>query len=365
MNALSSKLPPRELWLLNEALIMGGGGSTTLRLAAFATSVSPRPYEVRLLTPKEGALAQRAHDAGLDVVSLELPPLTPSAVFPIGRIMSRLRKEIGASSPDALFVGVTPRSHAYLAAASALIHPKRANVQLLLEQETASRRSARLVYRRVGGLVALGENTMRTYARALPGVPIEVANNVLTSEEFEQAAALEAKARETPPVLGFLARLIPEKGLLELLEELAVARDTWRSLLVAGPPQDLEYVQRLERRVAALGLEQAVSFLGFADASSFLGGIDALVVPSTGTEGQPTVIIEALAHGVPVIVREAVWSRDFEGLPVLPYASVDELTRAISHLPTERVDSTRLIRRFGPAQLLGAIEKAADPSARS
>ena len=45
----------------------------------------------------------------------------------------------------------------------------------------------------------------------------------------------------------------------------------------------------------------------------FLGSIDALVVPSVGKEAQPTAIIEALAYGVPVVVRDPLYSPDFDG----------------------------------------------------
>ena len=59
----------------------------------------------------------------------------------------------------------------------------------------------------------------------------------------------------------------------------------------------------------------------------FLGSIDTLIVPSTGKEAQPTAIIEALAYGVPVVVRAPLYSPDFDGLPVTPYGSAGELAR--------------------------------------
>ena len=89
----------------------------------------------------------------------------------------------------------------------------------------------------------------------------------------------------------------------------------------------------------------------------FLGSIDALVVPSTGKEAQPTAIIEALAHGVPVIVRDALFSPDFDGLPVAPYGTPSEL--ATSCAPAVSGAGRRADRRFGPDQAIAGLEAAA------
>ncbi len=79
-------------------------------------------------------------------------------------------------------------------------------------------------------------------------------------------------------------------------------------------------------------------------------------MPSIGTEGQPTVIVEGLARGLPVIVRRPIWSRDFEGLPVLPYANPDELAAAIAQAQKlAPAAPEELERRFGPEQALDAL----------
>ena len=99
-----------------------------------------------------------------------------------------------------------------------------------------------------------------------------------------------------------------------------------------------------------------------SDVPAFLGEIDALVVPSVGNEGQPTSILEALAYGRPVVVRDGVYARDYEGLPVVAYSDSADLGAALRDLPQGAVDAAELERRFGPAQLIAAFEAA---SARS
>ena len=72
------------------------------------------------------------------------------------------------------------------------------------------------------------------------------------------------------------------------------------------------------------------------------------------------VIVEALAHGRPALVRRRVFSpRDYEGLPVLPYEGPAELKARLGELPSDPAPPEVLRRRFGPEQALEAILGAA------
>ena len=57
-------------------------------------------------------------------------------------------------------------------------------------------------------------------------------------------------------VVGVLTRLIPEKGVLELVEELA-ACGSWSTARIAGRAQDPGYAARVQGRIDALGLARA------------------------------------------------------------------------------------------------------------
>src|SRR5262249_12965257 len=104
-----------------------------------------------------------------------------------------------------------------------------------------------------------------------------------------------------PPVVGFIGRVVPEKGVDVLVDALATM-DT--RLLVVG-----DGVARadLETRTASWPRGK-VTFVGAALDSSvpdFLACIDVLVLPSrttpTWAEQFGHVLIEAMAAGVPVI----------------------------------------------------------------
>jgi glycosyltransferase involved in cell wall biosynthesis len=104
--------------------------------------------------------------------------------------------------------------------------------------------------------------------------------------------------------IGYVGRLIEEKGLDDVLEAMA----TSNSPVTLGIMGEGPYEAKLRERVATLGREGRVSFQGWgapADVASFLRGLDALVLLTRTTrdvrEQFGRVIIEAQACGVPVI----------------------------------------------------------------
>jgi glycosyltransferase involved in cell wall biosynthesis len=278
----------------------------------------------------------------------------------LGRILAEAREG------GALIVANTARAQAYAAAARWLVHAPSDMIHILHERDTADRWSARWVFQRHGSLVAVGANTARTYRQALPGVRVGQINNFLDPRDLAAAVASRHSPVDpcAPGTLGALGRLIPEKGFVELVEELASIPTAWRRLLIAGPAQDVAYVARLERQIIDLGLAERVALLGaITNLASFFASIDALVVPSVADEGQPTVILEALAYGRPVVVRDPLMSPDFDNLPIAAYHEPAGLVRAlqIDRMPAS---AELLAGRFGPEQAIEGIERAARRATR-
>ncbi|MCC6507549.1 MAG: glycosyltransferase family 4 protein [Pirellulaceae bacterium] len=121
---------------------------------------------------------------------------------------------------------------------------------------------------------------------------------------FERAASVDR-----PPVIGYLARLAPEKGLHVLADafiELAAKHPKVR-LEIAGwlGPQHHDYWAQIQRRLADAGLTDRTRYWGSVDRAGkleFLRSIDVLSVPVTHFEPKGLFVLEALAAGVPVVL---------------------------------------------------------------
>ncbi len=115
---------------------------------------------------------------------------------------------------------------------------------------------------------------------------------------------------EEPRVIGYLARIAPEKGLHLLAEAfrlVAAAEGAGRVRLhVAGylPPRHRRYLRDVERRLAAWGLGADYHYAGEVTREqklAFLAGLDVLAAPSPYPDPKALYALEALAAGVPVV----------------------------------------------------------------
>ncbi len=116
----------------------------------------------------------------------------------------------------------------------------------------------------------------------------------------------QSKANTDQIVFGFAARLEEGKGPLELVNALAEINRERRVGIarIAGVgPQLLE----VKTRVRELALGVTCEFVGhYSDPlgrTAFMNSLDVFVLPSLA-EGTPTSVVEAMAHGIPVIASE-------------------------------------------------------------
>jgi glycosyltransferase involved in cell wall biosynthesis len=111
-------------------------------------------------------------------------------------------------------------------------------------------------------------------------------------------------------VIGYFARVAPEKGLHLLCEAYRRLRARGDCpalrLEVAGylAPEHKAYLSGLERQMREWGLGQEFHYRGVLDREEkirFLQGLDALSVPATYDEPKGIFLLEAMANGVPVV----------------------------------------------------------------
>jgi glycosyltransferase involved in cell wall biosynthesis len=184
-----------------------------------------------------------------------------------------------------------------------------------------------------------------------PTEKIKHLGNGIDVERFHRARiqpeALAQKRQELHltaerPVVGFVGRLVAEKGILELLEaaRLVLAQLPGLQFLIIGPI-DKEKPDHLTPAVAeAYGVADACIFAGMRqDMPELYALMDLFVLPSH-REGFPRSPMEASAMGVPCIVtdirgcREAV-EHEENGL-LVPRQAPEALAQAIIALLTDR-----------------------------
>ena len=121
---------------------------------------------------------------------------------------------------------------------------------------------------------------------------------VYSSYQPPGSAAVEGSAQARRPLrIGFLGRLDRTKGLDRLIDAFLGLAPGDSELWVAGsgdPGYEAELKQRTTGRAD-------VRWLGFVAPEAFLPQVQVLAVPSLWHEAMGRVVLEAFAHGVPVI----------------------------------------------------------------
>jgi glycosyltransferase involved in cell wall biosynthesis len=106
-------------------------------------------------------------------------------------------------------------------------------------------------------------------------------------------------------VVGFVGRISKIKDLKTAIKAIRIVYDKIPDLrfIIVGPVEDEEYEKELLAQVEVLGLKGVVEFLGPQDTTEYYPKIDVLLLSSV-SEGQPLVILEAMANGTPIVTTD-------------------------------------------------------------
>lgn len=156
------------------------------------------------------------------------------------------------------------------------------------------------------------------------------------------------RVRRSPVVIGAIGRLSPEKGLddlLRALKKIHSAGIAFTLRLAGDGPQR----KHLENLATSLGLMPHIQWLGWVqDKAEFYQGIDMLCLPSH-KDSFPMVVLETLAHGVPIIASDApgpaeVLTHGINGL-VVPRGDINALAVALR----QYIDQPELAQQLAAA----------------
>jgi glycosyltransferase involved in cell wall biosynthesis len=167
----------------------------------------------------------------------------------------------------------------------------------------------RWLYRRgVDRLVVVAGALKPLLEGILPPERIEVLHAPVSDAFFDPPGgeALRAELGIGPevPLVGVIARLVPDKGQADVVRALVELRARFPEVVAVFAGDGSEY-DRLVEMSRDLGVAESARFLGpRADVPAITAALDVAVLASTGCDASSTVVKEALAAGCPVVATE-------------------------------------------------------------
>jgi glycosyltransferase involved in cell wall biosynthesis len=186
----------------------------------------------------------------------------------------------------------------------------------------------RRVWRQAAAVVANSEGLRNLAHQTDPSIPIDIIYNGIDTSEF----TVREKRSDDRFVVLTVARLIPRKGIDNLIRAIPEVLDRYPDLLVRIIGEgNLE--SELRGLAKNLGVADHVEFLGYIpheELPGYYATSDVFVLPSRN-EGMSNTVLEAMAAGLPIITTDTGGTRELiagNGL-VIPQGQPDAIAGAI------------------------------------
>ena len=276
----------------------GGAEHALLRLGP---PLADEGVELELAVPADGGVARAARELGIRVHELPIGSLRRGGLARAVLGWPRTRARTRSIGPDVVWLnGVVPqRIVPALGATPAMLH-----LHDLLGHRPLQWRLESF-WRRVP-FVACASDAVARAAEAVGAPPDRLRMLPVPVEAVEPAP--RPPWADDRPVVGFVGRVEPRKGVLDLLtaaRTLVGRVPRVRIVIVSGPELEPERGYERQVRDAASALGESVVITGpVDDARRLMRWFDVLCVPSL-VEPFGTVAAEALAAGTPAVVTDS------------------------------------------------------------
>ena len=344
-------------------------------------------FDVTVVSSGGAALARTAEREGVRSVALPMlrrpaPVRDTLALARLYRLLRKLRPDIThVSTPKAGLLGGLAARFAGVPARVYTLRGLRAEGAtgiggraLLAFERTACRSADRVI---------CVSESLRRRALELGLAPEEKltvlgsgSSNGVDAERFRRSPDLTARAGELrsklglpegAPVVGFVGRLVRDKGVVELAQamELLAAKTPEVRLVVVGAFEGYDEVPAAAR--ARMEDDPRIVFTGFlADPAPAYALMDLLALPSY-REGFPNAVLEAAAMEIPTVTTDATGCVDavVDGVTgkIVPVGDSAALAEALGGYLTDdelrrrhgRAARERVVRDFTPEDIWKAL----------
>ena len=309
-----------------------GWGGQEIRILKEIKGIRERGYWVALAAPIDSIIYKKAKDEQILTFPLDLQKRNPFLFLKLRKIVDQFSISIinTHSSRDSWHI-------AFLKLISL-----NSNFRLIRTRHLSTPISknffSRLVYNLPDMIITTGEvirQQMINYNKFDPNKIISIPTGVDLSV-FSPEKVFPSIRKKGKFLVGTISILRSWKGhkyFLEAIPEVIKSVKNVEFLVVGDGPQKIN----LEKLVQKLGLKKYVTFLGYReDIPAILASLDLLVHPSTGHEGVPQIILQALAMKKPVIATKVgsipeVIKNNYTGILIDP-ANSSQLSKAIIFL---------------------------------
>jgi glycosyltransferase involved in cell wall biosynthesis len=218
--------------------------------------------------------------------------------------------------------------------------------------------------RLVDGALVLSSQELRAFESFYPRGRFKLVSNPFEQPEMTgMSQPVTGSQAGKPAMLLFAGRLLPEKGVFDAVDAVALLneRRPVRLLIAGSGPAE----QELEERIANGKLVGQVTLAGFLSYSSLreaYGDADVFVLPTYHPEGFPTVIAEAMSAGLPIVTTRTRGIADHleEGVNALfvPPRNAEALAQALDRVLSDDELRDRMsranrasVKRFTPERV--------------
>ncbi len=147
-------------------------------------------------------------------------------------------------------------------------------------------------------------NRLRQIADGADPETLSIIPNGVDVERYSKVR--RAADAPVPPVLGLMGRVVPIKDIKNFIRSMRIIREAIPNAegwLIGPVDEDPEYTEECRQLIKSLDLEDVVLFKGFQKPDDMFPLLGLNVLTSV-SEGQPLVVLEGYAAGIPTVTTD-------------------------------------------------------------